>query len=59
MPINTFGIAMCDNDECELKDRCKRFKYNFLAEYDFSEVRKVWSCFIEKGEIAVAKAEEK
>lgn len=58
MPIDTFGLAMCDNDECELKDNCKRFKYNFLAEYDFSEVRKTWNCFIEKDRMEVAKTED-
>ncbi len=57
MPIDTFGIVMCDNDECDLKERCKRFKYNFLAEYDFSEVRKVWNCFIKKDGTDIVKAE--
>lgn len=48
MPLDTFGIAMCDHDLCEMKENCKRFQYNFLAEYDFSEIKKYWNCFIKK-----------
>ena len=46
--LDTFGIAMCDNDLCDDKLNCKRYKNPFLAEYDFYEVRKVWDCFIGK-----------
>lgn len=46
--FDTFGIAMCDNDLCEEKKNCKRYKDQFLAEYDFAEVSKTWDCLIRK-----------
>lgn len=51
MPEERIGFAQCDNDLCERKRRCKRYRDQFLAEYNFYEIRNYWNCFIGKDDV--------